>query len=132
MQVPGRLWNPYSWAMTKSEFRKRLEVATHGGLVPVDHVKEIPRAKGEHLYEIRWDFNVLTLSPAGDRHHDDVQVRLYHSEPVAVLDSIVGLHVHEKQIVHVDRRRTNDLQNIEINTAIKRFHDGRAQRWGIL
>lgn len=113
MHVPERRWNPYAWAMAKSEFRKRLELACRGILIPVDEVKPIERGRSEKLFEIKWTVPVQDGLEGGSFRFHDVQVRAYHSEPVELPFGFVGLHVHEKRIVDGNDAATRDLQNVE-------------------
>ena len=131
MRRPGRRWSPTSWRLERRRFTRRLEAACAGGLEPVTHVKDIDRGAHEYLFEIRWDIGILEHRDGRDVH-DTVPVRLYHAEPTTMTDVILGLHLHEKEIVDGDTDATNDLQDIEIDKAIKRFHDGRPVKWGIV
>lgn len=132
MHVPERRWNPYAWAMANSEFKKRLELACQGILIPVEEVKPIERGRAERLFEIKWTVPVQDeLKDGGYRFHD-VQVRASHSEPVELPFGFVGLHVHEKFVVDGDDTATNELQNSAIDVAIARFIDGVPTRWGVI
>jgi hypothetical protein len=128
MKPPGRLWSPYSWAITKAKFKKRLEIAMAGELVPVTEVKDISRGSSAHLYEIRWTFTVLEVRADGVKANRDVEVRQYHAEPAELPFAFVGLHVHEK--VTDPARDINALQDLEIDRAVYRYDSGRSSRWG--
>lgn len=127
--VTGRVWNPYNLAMVKSEFRKRLAAAREGRLVPVDQVKPVDIVNPPPLYEIRWQgVTVTNRDPTGNIRHDEVLVRLYHSEPEVLPLHFVGHHIHEKSI---DGDAYSD-QNAEIEIA-KRFYDaGEPHNWGVI
>lgn len=132
MKPAGRIWTIYSWSMVKAEFLDRLGEAQLGRLVPVDHVKDIVRGDPADLFEIRWQFDVLSGRPIGDPVEETIHIRLYHSEPGRHQTCFVGLHIHQKAIVLGDDLRTRDLQNIEIDRAIDRHDDGDPVDWGIV
>jgi hypothetical protein len=129
MKPAGRLWNPYSWAITKAEFKKRLEIAMAGQLVPVAEVKDISRGAEAHLYEIRWTFTVLEHRADGVKINREIEVRQYHAEPAELPFAFVGLHVHEKNTDPDQDIRA--LQNVEIDHAVALYEGGRGLRWGV-
>jgi len=133
MRTADRRWNPYAWAMTKSEFTNVLRRAERGDLKPVDEVKEIQRFPQEFLYELRWLYDsVEHVDADGSRVFMPVHVRLYHAEPAVITDALIGLHLHEKVIDPLDAARTRALQNAEIEVAARSYWAGHHSSWGIL
>lgn len=125
----GRVWNPYSSAITRAEFRKRLRKAAAGELEPVDEVKPIDVANPPPLYEIRWQgITVAERAADGQVSHHTALVRLYHSEPPQVPTHFVAHHAHEK-VLDVDD--INAAQQVEIRTAISHHDRGVPSTWGI-
>lgn len=129
IQKPNRLWSPYSSAMAKSEFRKRLQKAAAGELKPVDEVKGVDEEHQQPLYEIRWQgIDVLERQGEGVQPaHHTVLVRMYHSEPATEPGFFIGHHAHEKLVDSgLDVYATQDA---EIAVA-RGLHDlGIAVRW---
>jgi hypothetical protein len=110
-----RRWNPYAEVMARSEFRKRLEAASRGELVPVDHVKSIEHPLAAEMFEIRWqDINVTKVDDHGGMRFDTVHVRLLHAEPGCLGVTALALRAHEKLIVPDDSRATREAQDAEI------------------
>ena len=128
---PDRFWDPRHWAITKAEFRSLLLRACKGNLIPITHVKEIDRAAKEDVFEIVYKTRVIRKDEDEKRHSEKVQIRLYSSEPPAFPAHFVGLHIHEKTILPDDHRRENELQNIEIDVAVRYYDAGRPSNWGI-
>ncbi|MFD1210973.1 hypothetical protein ACFQ36_02820 [Arthrobacter sp. GCM10027362] len=130
-----RVWNPFAKAMVKSEFKKRIERAALGQLVPVEEVKPVGQQPSPPpLYEIRWqDIAVTDRAPGAapqDAVFSKVIVRMYHSEPATLPDHFIGHHVHEKIISPAGD--THLLQDTEINVAAGYFNLGEASNWAAL
>ncbi|WP_286329519.1 hypothetical protein [Agromyces marinus] len=125
----GRLWNPWSIQMAKSEFKQRILRAQRGELRPVDEVKPVDVANPPPLYEIRWQgIPVTDQLPDGSRRHGEVLVRMYHSEPAEAPSHFIGHHAHEKDVAVED---VNAAQQQEIRTAIGWHNQGQPSRWGL-
>jgi hypothetical protein len=104
------------------DFRARILRAQDGKLRPTDHVKGPMRLlKNIRLFEIRWYFE----------YGEDkaVAVRMYHAEPSLFgKKRVVALHMHMKVVdPSID---INDLQDIEIAVAAKKYWDGKHSNWG--
>lgn len=126
---PGRVWNPWSSAITRAEFKKRLEKASRGELEPVDEVKPVDARNPPPLYEIRWQgVAVANLKTDGSQEFSEVLVRLYHSEPISQPDYFVAHHAHEKDLSSQD---VNAAQNDEISVALAWHDHGIDSNWGI-
>lgn len=125
----GRVWNPWSERMVRSEFRSVLQRAELGELEPVDEVKPVDANNPPPLYELRWQGIATTdLDATGKQSHGEVVVRLYHSEPSEAPDYFIGHHAHEKD---VDAADVWTAQNAEIATAVGWYNHGRNSNWGI-
>lgn len=124
-----RVWNPYAKGLVRSEFKKRIEKAERGQLVPVDEVKPVEVWNPPPLYEIRWpDIHVTERSKDGIQTYLTVQVRMYHSEPAQEPEFFIGHHVHEKRL---DVDDINAAQQEEIQAAVKWYALGEPENWGI-
>jgi hypothetical protein len=132
VRTPERNWDVREWAMVKAEFKSRLTRACAGHLLPIAQVKAIDRARSEFVFEIKHDFSHVTVDPAtGARTKEKIRVRLYISEPPGQPTHFLGLHMHEKALLPGDRVQENDLQNIEIDIAVRYYELGRPANWGI-
>lgn len=131
VRTSDREWDPRHWAMLKSEFRNLLRRAERGALIPVTHVKDIDRGASEFVFEILHNFNVIERGLDDERVSKKVKVRFYVSEPPAHPNAILGLHVHEKEIIPGDHSEENRLQNVEIDVAISYYELGRSTSWGL-
>lgn len=129
--VPGLFWDPRHRAITIAEYRGRLKRGMAGRLEPVTHVKEMDRAREEHVFELIYDFNVIELDANGVRKSRKMKTRTYFSEPPEHPKHFVGLHMHEKILVPHDHGAENDLQNVEVDVAVRYYDLGRATKWGI-
>lgn len=126
---PGRVWNPYARQMVRSEFKQRILKAQRGQLEPVDEVKPVDIRNPPPLYEIRWqNIPVTHRAESGAVNHEEVVVRMYHSEPVAMPDVFIGHHAHEKI---TDVADVNGAQQEHIALAVQRHLDGESSDWGI-
>lgn len=129
LKGPGRLWNPYAEAMTRSEFKKRVNKASRGELKPVEEVKGVDEERPAPLYEIRWQG--ITVHERGESdspdRYMDVAVRMYHSEPTVVPDYFIGHHIHEKEVS--DDVNIVAAQDAEISKARNLFYLGEAKQW---
>ncbi|GAA0422530.1 hypothetical protein GCM10009543_16910 [Leifsonia naganoensis] len=115
--------------ITKSEFKRRLQKAQAGRLMPVEEVKAVDVRNPPPLYEIRWSgVTVTDREENGSQRHCEVEVRMYHSEPADAPSHFIGHHAHEKRI---DVEDVNAEQQREINTAIGFHNAGASSRWGI-
>jgi hypothetical protein len=129
--TPGRRWNMWTRNAARSEFRKRLQAAQRGELVPVDHVKRLGRGSSVDMYEIRWqDITVHAVDQSGELYYPTILARLLHAEPPEFPDHFAGLYAHEKQI-GATGAETEDLQNAAIDEAIKVFWRFEPTTWGI-
>ena len=129
--VPTLHWDPVHLAITRREFRDRITRGQNGRLIPVTQVAEIGRAANEYVFEIKYDFSVVSVSADGMRTTRKMRTRLYISEPPQFPTHFVGLHVHEKATFPEDHRLENDMQNREIDTAVRYYEAGRPSNWGI-
>jgi hypothetical protein len=129
---PSRRWNPYNQSITRSEFRKRIQLAASGLAKPVDHVKDIGNDPIVPMFELRWDreIRVTEIDERGRQTFRTIKVRLLHAEPAQFGLCAVGLHAHEKLIFPDDRQRTRAMQDAEIEVAVERYNSGYASRWG--
>lgn len=130
----NRVWSPYSEIMIRAEFRKRLEAACQGRLIPVDEVKEAGRDPSVPLYEIRWQngIHVTERDPENSQlSHPSVLVRMYHSEPVSMPDYFIGHHSHEKRI-DADNRTISRWQTEEVRIAQQKYRLGEKTDWDIV
>ena len=115
--------------MAKAEFRKRLEKAAAGTLVPVDEIKPVGDGLCS-LFEIRWSgIQVTDVEPDGRQSFSTIQMRLLHAEPSDIGIDAVGLHAHEKVIVEGDPQMTRQLQDDQIATAENRFRSECSDGW---
>lgn len=123
------MWNPWSSAITRAEFKKRIQKASRGELEPIDEVKPVDAVNPPPMYEIRWqDIAVAELQDDGSQKFSEVQVRLYHSEPPSRPGYFIGHHAHEKDVVTTD---VNAAQNREISVAVAWHDHGSPTNWGI-
>ena len=124
----GRVWNPWSGAMVREEFRDRIVAAERGELEPIDEVKSVDEENPPPLYEIRWQGISVTDIQNGVQRHGTILVRLYHSEPEVLPRHFIGHQIHEKNV------ETDDVygaQDAEIAIA-KRYYDaGERIAWGV-
>lgn len=99
---------------------QRLQAAAAGDLFE-ENEEEWPPLKpvqrDPSLWEIRWDL-------------DGAQWRLYHAEPGDAPGFLIALRFHQKDLAgsHYDIR---DAQNSHIDTATRRYDDGRRSMWGL-
>lgn len=121
----------YNEAITRADFKKRLEKAARGGLQPPGEIKSL-RA-GDILFEIRWaGIPVHERPPTGLEHHTTAEVRLIHAQPYDELGlCVLGLHAHEKAIIDGDAQATKRLQDYQIDLAEQLFYSGRSTCWGV-
>lgn len=131
VKTSDREWDPRHFAMTKSEFKFRLNQARKGKLKPLVQVAEIDRGRSEYIFEIKYDFNAIVRDLNGERAVQKARTRLYISEPMSEPDSFVGLHMHDKPDLPGDNPEMNRLQNIEIDIAIRYFDLGSSSRWNL-
>lgn len=107
------------------EFRSRLSQLRLGELRPIDQVAgPMLSATKVDIFEIRFRFEYGQESA--------LRVRLYHAEPRRLRkksggSGIVGLHIHKK-LTDVDD--VDERQNDEIQSAVKRYDEGRPSLWG--
>lgn len=130
MQVPDLHWEPQHLGITRREFRDRIVRGSHGRLAPVTQVAEIDRAASEFVFENKYDFPVVEIR-GGIRSAGELKSRFYISEPPALEDHFVGLHVYVKTIIPNDHTLENQKQNTEIDVAIQYYDAGRDDQWGI-
>lgn len=128
---PSRRWTPWNEPLIRAEVAGLIETGKIGGLTPVKHVKEIERAPREYIFEIRFSNQVSRVDSKGRAGFDTAQSRSYHTEPAHIPDVFIGLHVHEKAIVKGDGRRTQELQDVEIDIAVQAFERGEPHNWGL-
>lgn len=128
--TPGRLWNPWTAAMAKKEFRRRLLKAQAGELAPIAEVKVLGTG-GEVLFEIAWKGLTVMERTAGGDVPRSLEVRLIHAEPIELSVCAVGLHAHEKRVYPDDPKRTHDDQDAEIDVALVRYNQGIGHLWGV-
>ncbi|WP_425955320.1 hypothetical protein [Xylanimonas sp. McL0601] len=129
---PNRRWTPWSQSMVRSQFKKRLEKAIRGQLVPVDEIKPLRDGRAS-LFEIRWtDIGVSEVGTGGELVFRDVHVRLIHTEPDGFGLGVVGLHAHEKAIDPDDPTWTRAEQDAEVDTAERCYFAGVGTNWGLV
>jgi hypothetical protein len=127
----GRQWNQWNEPMVRAEFRDYLERAEHGKLKPVVEVDALVSGEEAWLYEIRWiDIDVRRVK-AGQTEYYGAEVRALHSEPPKQPGHLIGVHVHEKLWWDDDDQRTRDVQNAEIETAVKALKAFAPDNWGL-
>lgn len=131
LKADGRLWNPYNISYTKSMFRRRLQAATRGQLVPIDEVKRAGSSLTK-LFEIRWsNLSVQQRLPSGQVGHVCLEARLYYAEPDHLgLRIILGLHCHEK-LTTGDDETVRAAQDAEIAKASRCYAEGMTDAWGV-
>lgn len=129
---PRRRWNPYNEAAARREFAARIKLAIRGEAVPLKHVKDLGNDPVIPLFEIRWqnEINVTEVAEDGRTRYRKVEVRLIHVEPPDLGMCAIGLHAHEKIVVAGDKKRTRELQDVEIDLAIAVHNRGYPNRWG--
>lgn len=126
LQGVRRRWSPAAEAHTKALFRRLLEKAARGDVVPVDEVKSL-RGGRDSLFELRWnDIDVFEIE--GERRtYLRTGVRLIHAEPIEVRLGAVGLLAHEKP--YIDGAAA--IQDFYIAKAEGIYNEGIADLWGI-
>ena len=124
-----RVRNPYGRAAIEAMFRRRLQLATKGELVPSDHVKRIEGQPWADMFEVRWDdINVTERDPGGGLSHGKASARLYYVEIGGL--KIIGVHAHEKDL-RGDARSIRAAQDAQIDLAVAAYVNGLPTRWGV-
>lgn len=99
--------------MRISELDAVIERARFGELVERTELK--PVNADPELWEIR-------------THMNNKEVRIYHAEPQAYEDLMVGLRAHFKWVGGSESEIWK-IQNVEISLAARRFKDGQKRNW---
>ncbi|MEZ5087428.1 MAG: hypothetical protein R2722_14665 [Tessaracoccus sp.] len=102
--------------MRYAELQALLRSAANGSLRD-DNWK--PVSRDPLLWELRWHWQ------------DGSQHRGYFHEPSLEPDSTILAKVHKKQIIHSNKRETQDRQNDAIDEAGIRIRRGKDHRWGL-
>lgn len=119
----GYEMNEYLTELAKAEFEYVLSKAKRGLLRRSRDVKSLRADSDLPLFEIRFQ----SIGVMGGK---DVALRMYHSEPIRLPDYLIGHHVHVKDISNPDK--VNELQDLEIEKAIKFFQQGLSTNWGVI
>lgn len=128
---PDRKSTPYLDSDNQAQFEKTLGLAKKGKLRPGDHVKTVTRDPLVDLFEMRWDdVAVIPMDPVSGLYGKGtaMSVRLYYIETGEAW--VVGLHAHEKKIGGSEQE-TRDLQDTEIDCALRLHRSLEAARWGV-
>lgn len=126
LQSEERRWSPPAQAHTKALFRRLLNKAGRGEIVPVDEVKSL-RGGRDSLFELRWNnIDVLEISDQR-RKYLKTGARLIHAEPIEVSVGMVGLIAHEKSYVGSSAA----IQERFITEAEQIYNQGIKDLWGI-
>lgn len=132
--VEGRLNNIYWARQTRTQFKRRIEAAKRGELVPTDQVKPVgDRIPEVLMFEIRWvkiPVNERDPDFPGKARENRVDVRLYFAEPPGHGAVMLGLHCHEK-VVTGDAEEIQAAQDSEIAHAFTLYSKGFAEAWGV-
>ena len=127
----NRLTNPHMAATARGSFHERLECLRQGKLRPPDELKSISRSKVK-LFEVRRPhIRVAELNEEGKREAKEIHLRMIYAEPPELGDAALGLHAHEKVIDARDSRKTQSLQDEEIDNAARLYDGGEGDYWSV-
>ncbi len=126
----NRVNNKYVRSMARSEFKRRIELASAGRLKPITQIKPVDILNPPPLYEIRWQgITVMERGSDGVVADLDLLIRMYHSEPAEAPNHFIGHNMHEKVVHGVES--VWEAQDREIDIAKNYFKYGLSTLWGI-
>ena len=107
--LQSRCLTQSQYEVFSGEVEARLKRACVGGLGVPGQPGPDPVATQPDLWETRWSFS------------DDRQLRLYHGEPLADADLLLGLKYHWKQVLGLSYGEIQASQNEAMAEAGQRF-----------
>jgi hypothetical protein len=112
----------YLMAHIIGEFCSLLRRLQKGVLKAEDEIKPVRISKNEPMYELRALYEL-----PGD---DQFILRVYNAEPAGLGSTVIGLHLHRK-IIYSNDGETNSMQDAEIDKAVRLYHRGKPENWGL-
>jgi hypothetical protein len=115
--------NSITRAEARQAVRARIRDLQSGLLEYPEHVRDLTSNPSAGLFELRWSFPYLT--------QEGLLLRLYECEPSILGATVIGLHMHRKEIKPLGDSKIRTQQQAHIEYAVMRFHRGKSSNWGI-